>query len=768
MRSAIVLWLVLFSAGTVRGEDMPSVSFDSARLRIEPEGTSIRFADLPRLPMGIDRELPAARRFIRLRPGERVDQLAVNTETTVLAEAMPVPAADIATSEPGRYGDIRPDVAMSVLNDEPVYVVGERVIGQERFAELLIFPVTSDRNGRWRFHHRIDIFTGSRHVSPEELLTIAALPVQREAWRFDRLSTATGGGQPEFIIITNDSLAAAFERLARYRTTTGLRSQVIRLSEILPDYSGEDSAARLREYLKEAHSQGVRFVLLGGDETVVPVRYAYHLNASAPPPLEYQQICDLYHADLTGEWDTDGDGIYGEKHADSPDLTPELLVGRLPVSRPEEVAAYVTAVITYETNPGQGAYDYLTRTLYFSSDQMRDYPDGGQHGRIQRAFPSWFTADTVTAVEAMRGDDPVPVNLPAAQIGPLVRDGYGIVHIIAHGRADGFPVRTAGYNNWPKSYLLTEGVSGDHAPVATLFTPGKPAFYYSLACDHGGFDFDRPPLSATGRTFCQELFSYPDGAVGLVAYSRWGWVSTSYKLQQAFFDSLFAHPDRPASAAMYAVKQAFAYHRDLVYGQNYYGDPTVRLYTGPVSDLTVQAVPDEAGTRVAVTDEKGPVAGAMVSLAADGELIETAMTAGDGAAVFGTILDPSRTYTISARAVNHPVAQVRLAGSIVTGVDDDKVLLPATFALQQNYPNPFNPSTTIPFELSRRSEIVLEVLNLLGQRVALLAQGTFPAGRHVVEWNGRDDHGRPVASGVYFYRLDDHERSRVRTMVLVR
>ena len=79
--------------------------------------------------------------------------------------------------------------------------------------------------------------------------------------------------------------------------------------------------------------------------------------------------------------------------------------------------------------------------------------------------------------------------------------------------------------------------------------------------------------------------------------------------------------------------------------------------------------------------------------------------------------------------------------------------VPAEFALSQNYPNPFNPTTSIKFALPVESRVTVEVFNLLGQRVRTLVSGIQPAGYHVAEWNGTNDAGAYLASGMYFLRL---------------
>ena len=94
--------------------------------------------------------------------------------------------------------------------------------------------------------------------------------------------------------------------------------------------------------------------------------------------------------------------------------------------------------------------------------------------------------------------------------------------------------------------------------------------------------------------------------------------------------------------------------------------------------------------------------------------------------------------------------------------------LPTEFRLDQNYPNPFNPETNISFSLPRQSNVTLEVFSLLGQRVATLHQGSLSSGYHAIGWDGADDNGSPVATGVYFYRLSTEEFVQTKKMLLLK
>ncbi|MCH7574521.1 MAG: T9SS type A sorting domain-containing protein [Candidatus Marinimicrobia bacterium] len=79
--------------------------------------------------------------------------------------------------------------------------------------------------------------------------------------------------------------------------------------------------------------------------------------------------------------------------------------------------------------------------------------------------------------------------------------------------------------------------------------------------------------------------------------------------------------------------------------------------------------------------------------------------------------------------------------------------IPTKFALHGNYPNPFNPSTTFSFDLPQQATAEVTIWNLLGQEVRTLHQGELPAGTHDITFDGRDNLGAAVPSGVYFYRL---------------
>ncbi|HXV15059.1 MAG TPA: FlgD immunoglobulin-like domain containing protein [Candidatus Krumholzibacteria bacterium] len=114
------------------------------------------------------------------------------------------------------------------------------------------------------------------------------------------------------------------------------------------------------------------------------------------------------------------------------------------------------------------------------------------------------------------------------------------------------------------------------------------------------------------------------------------------------------------------------------------------------------------------------------------------------------------------------VAAVNEAGDEVRSVPASVTTPTLALSLGQNYPNPFNPTTKIPFTLESEGRVLIRVFDVRGARVATIFDGTLGQGRHSVEWSGKDDAGRPVASGLYLYTLTTGKRTMSKKMVMVK
>lgn len=94
--------------------------------------------------------------------------------------------------------------------------------------------------------------------------------------------------------------------------------------------------------------------------------------------------------------------------------------------------------------------------------------------------------------------------------------------------------------------------------------------------------------------------------------------------------------------------------------------------------------------------------------------------------------------------------------------------IPSEFALHQNTPNPFNPTTKLSYDMAQPGDVKISVFNVLGQNVIDLVDGYRDAGRYEVIWDGKDNTGAQVASGVYFYRISTGQFSDTKKMLLLK
>ena len=139
---------------------------------------------------------------------------------------------------------------------------------------------------------------------------------------------------------------------------------------------------------------------------------------------------------------------------------------------------------------------------------------------------------------------------------------------------------------------------------------------------------------------------------------------------------------------------------------------------------------------------------------------------GDSLEVFYTSqtvnLQPGEFHIFTTRKLETPEQ------GIITAVDLTTGDVPLTYRLLPNYPNPFNPSTTVQFEVPAPGKVSLVVYNLLGQKVRTLAEGEFTPGRYHRQWDGTNDAGQPVASGIYLLYFKAGDFRQTRRMLLLR
>lgn len=103
-----------------------------------------------------------------------------------------------------------------------------------------------------------------------------------------------------------------------------------------------------------------------------------------------------------------------------------------------------------------------------------------------------------------------------------------------------------------------------------------------------------------------------------------------------------------------------------------------------------------------------------------------------------------------------------------TSVERTSGEVPTSFRIEQNYPNPFNPETTIIYKIGDPGPVKVTIYNALGQQIRSLVDEIQDVGEYRVSWNGKNDRGVGVSSGIYFYRFETRGFQAVRKMTLLR
>ena len=597
---------------------------------------------------------------------------------------------------------------------------------------------------------------------------------------------------PPYLVVTSSELEPAFLPLVEWKTRKGTDAAIVCIDSIIISYPGRDDAEKLRNFLTFAYQNGTNWVLLGGDEDVVPIRYAYPTNTSTPPSNPNQHICDLYFSDVDGEWDLDNDGIWGEPQHDSPDIYPDLFVGRVPAGDTAEAKAFVEKLLSYEKNPGNGTTDYLTRALWMSSDQMRDY---GQHNLVSEYVPSCFYQDLTTLIESPTGNAENPVSPDGGTCVEVMNQGWGIIGVLAHGKSSGFVAKSNSTNGTPKSWVYTfPGENDGHGHMPNLDSEQKYGIMYSISCSQSAIDVDKYPF--LGGEPCVGEF-YPlapqKGGVAFLGYSRWGWVSISYKLFEKFLEYLSDdNPGHHIGVAEALSRCAYPSYRDINYGHNLFGDPEMPVWTEIPKDLAV-VHPDEVnmGWRTinfSVTSQGTGAGDALVCLALQDRIMFLGETDPDGNLSCEVNLDDVGEMSVVVTKPNFIPYEDSITVSLSADVDEDEANSGIqSFELFQNFPNPFNPVTSIQYSVGSIQKkaadggrwtvdsgqwtvdgpyayTTLKVYNILGQKVRTLVDEPKKSGNYRVIWDGKDDKGKDVSSGIYFYTLEMENYKKTKKM----
>jgi len=412
----------------------------------------------------------------------------------------------------------------------------------------------------------------------------------------DGASQLAGDDSCDYLVITSEELAPAFTALTQHRQSfNSYRCAIETTAGIAARYDGSrpdgrsDLQTQIRNCIRDyVNTRGITYVVLGGDDSIVPDRDCY---VAAGSFIESEMPTDAYYAGLDGTWDDgDNDGIYGEHGVagvNEYDLEADVFVGRIPVRTASDATAYIAKVVAYETDPPAAILRKLMmggKQLWASySGDRRPYDtiDDGHLGFRDDRHP--HVSDVERLLRLSYRNNIQAYGWTASQVGYMFDtltswDGDGDAGAYA-ANADNMEARFS--EGWNFLFHDTHGNTGlwngegsslsvQNASALT----GLTCFTYTIACDSGAFDRE----TSLGEAF---LRNARGGALAYLGCSRYGWSGISPAFRDAFQTILFRDRTATIGPAFFAHKAAieanYAYRRWVHFGLNLQGDPALRI-----------------------------------------------------------------------------------------------------------------------------------------------------------------------------------------------
>ena len=398
-------------------------------------------------------------------------------------------------------------------------------------------------------------------------------------------------GNYNFLIITNSNLKPKFNPLKNFYDSLNIFTRIATTDSILSAVAGNDAADKIRNFIIEQYQDySIEYVLLGGDVGKVAYRGLYCNVVSGSGYEDNDILADLYFSALDGNFDANGNGIYGEALQDSVDLLPEIAIGRFPVDNVIELNTLVNKTIKYQKYPiltdlnkiillGEMLLDiplslgkdYLELLIDNHSDN--GYTTTGipsATNTIDTLYDRW---DTVAEQYIFRWDLP--------ELRPMLNSGSSFIYHVGHS-SQLYMMRMSDMELNNTVFNLMNG--SDHSY----------GLLYSHGCLCGSFDFD--------DCIAEMSLTLNNYLAACIVNSRYGWFNEgqtegpSQHLNREFVNAIYnpAIKERHIGNAFIMSKIATAPWVDLTgeyefgaqrwvhYCNNLLGDPVLRMWIDAV------------------------------------------------------------------------------------------------------------------------------------------------------------------------------------------
>lgn len=330
----------------------------------------------------------------------------------------------------------------------------------------------------------------------------------------------------DMIIITRDQTdeIAAMQKLADWKTSKGVPTKIVNQTEFMT-YSGRDTEEKIRNCIKYYYdTYNIKWVLLAGDTNLIPIRYVYNPDTVIVSGFNEEKMgdqykpTDYYYADLTGNWDNNNNGRFGESlvyaSTDEIDWDPEVYVGRFPGTNAAELNIMVTKTINYE-NATITLGNWMNRAVLAGAIQKNPSTsdsDGEEESFLMDRIISESIKSTMDNVTLYESNYPY-ANTPYYDyyltwntFNYWVDQGNSFVIMAGHGASTKFDKLSTGTD----FFYTTDAQS--------MLNIGKPSLFYADACSTNFFDDD--DSICLGEALIKRENA---GAIGYIGAMRLSW-----------------------------------------------------------------------------------------------------------------------------------------------------------------------------------------------------------------------------------------------------
>jgi hypothetical protein len=579
-----------------------------------------------------------------------------------------------------------------------------------------------------------------------------------------------------FTIITTDSFKPAFQRYADSLTARGVAAKVVTLSDV---YSfmppGLDSADVLRSYIKYGYlHDGTAFVLLGGDDEIVPVRYCWGQDGW-PPASEFNHSDSVFPADLYFEdmssltWDADGDHRWGEPNDDLHDslfyhfnyaCDQGVFVGRVPCHWKSWVDHWVDKEISYEFHGMVYSVQYNTCTWYY--DNGAGLPLPSSFGR----FPSNYSGNQET-LDACRDACNAAAHLCGGSEGMM--NLGGMVTLYTHGSTRGFACCTPPDESEPYAVYahMDTPENRDSANLKFSWNTRRYNVVVDVGCGEAGYDnFRTTSMEEPSDTTLMEglLDAYDTvGSVAFIGDVRSDWPNEVDMINN-FYDRFFKKGPYTLTRMAPCLVGAKTEEDDLRwwYNWNFFGSPNLEPWVStpktPVVDYYPQSPPLDTFTFGACSDQGESM---LVCVYKPGEFWQVARTGIDGSATFKLRATSPGVMTLcvwkereddlsgNPKQYMPVLFHISVGGGQpdAHGIQGETDSLPKEFVLQHRTPNPSSRGVAVRFGVPTAGSIRFTLWDATGRLLTTTRRTVCSPGYYMqVMENG----ARPLPAGPYF------------------